>query len=116
MNQEDSTHGRARTQQRPWRGDAYWQYEMEGILLGFGAEDLPDLTFPNDDSGKKTLVASRVRLKYIVRRVRALKQEYVGPQLDERVHDILDQARLETNGLYWRELDHEFHTRGVLML
>ena len=106
----------ASTSNRPWRGDAYWQYEMERILLEFGAEKLPDLSCPSDDPGKKTLLASRVRLKYLVRRVRALKQEYVGPQLDERVHDILDQARLETKGLYWRELDHEFHTRGVFML
>lgn len=101
---------------RRWRRDLYWQQEMAGILLEFGATALPDLSFSDDDSGKKVLVASRVRLKYVVRRVRVLKKGYVGRQLDERVHGFLDQARLQTDGAYWRELDQEFHTRNVFML
>ena len=101
---------------RPWRGVAYWQYEMDGSLLEFGAEELPDLTFPDDDSGKKVLVASRVRIKYVVRRISVLKKEYVGRQLDEMVHDFLDQARLKTDSVYWREVDQEFNARKVFML
>ena len=98
------------------RGDAYWQYKMEGILRDFVAKELPDLTIPNDNSGQKVLVASRVRLKYVVRRVNALKKECVGSQLDEKVHDFLDQARVQSEAWYWRELDQVFHSRGVFML
>lgn len=101
---------------RPWRGDPYWQYEMTGLLLEFGAAALPDLSYPDDDSGRKVLVASRVRLKYVVRRIRTLKKEHEGWQLTDVVHDFLDQARLKTDGAYWREADREFHTRGVFML
>lgn len=101
---------------RPWRGDAYWQYEMEGILLDFGVEGFPDLGTPNDETSRRRLIATRVRRKYVVRRIRVLMKEYVGTQLDEKVHDFLDQARLRTDGAYWRELDQEFHTRRVFML
>ena len=43
-------------------------------------------------------------------------KEYVGAQLDEKVHDFLDQAHVQNEAWYWRELDQEFHTRRVFML
>lgn len=107
------THGSKSS--HPWRGDAYWQYELEGILLEFGAEGLPNLG-TDDDMSRKGLIATRVRRKYVVRRIRVRMKEYVGPQLDEKVHGFLEQARLRTDGAYWRELDQEFHTRRVFML
>jgi len=100
----------------PLRGDPYWQDQLEKLLSEFGASALPDLSSSYGDSGKKGLVASRVRLKYVVRRTTALRREYVGRQLDEMVHDFLDQARLKTDCAYWREVDQEFHKRGVFML
>ena len=104
------------TNRRPWRGDPYWQYEMTVILLEFGATALPDLSFATDASGKKERVATRIRRKYVVRRIRVLKKENVGRPLAARVHDFLDQARLQTEGAYWREIDQEFHKRKVFML
>jgi hypothetical protein len=101
---------------RPWRGDPYWQYEMTLILLDFGANALPELSSTEDASGNQLLVASRVRLKYVVRRIAALRKEYVGRLLAEKVHDFLDLARLQRSSAYWLETDQEFHTRGVFML
>lgn len=108
------THGsRSR---RPWRGDAYWQYELKGILFEFGAEGLPGLGTPDDYTSRKGLIATRVRRKYVVRRIRDLRETLEEPQLSLHVHDFLDQARLQTETAYWREIDQEFHKRKVFML
>ena len=101
---------------RPWRGDAYWQYEMRLLLLEHGAAAVPDLVSNDGESGKKLMIAARLRLKYVVRRVHGIRKIYVGRHLDERVHDLLDQARLQVESEYWQEVSHEYHVRGVFML
>ena len=89
---------------------------MERLLLEVGAAALPDLASPDDDSDESVLVATRLRRRYIIHRIRSLIAEDLGPQLNEKVHDFLDQARLKSDSAFWVELDQEFHTRGVFML
>ncbi len=113
---KESKNRATRQEKPPLRGDPYWQGQLEQLLSEFGAETLPALGSQNDASSRKGLIAPRVRRKYIVRRIRQLKKDYEEPQLSEQVNEFLGQARLQTQGEYWRELDQEFHTRGVFML
>ena len=116
LQQERKTSDCENTRERPLRGAAYWQDRLDQLLSEFGAVALPDLGTPDDRRSKKGLIATRVRRKYVVRRIRQLKKDKEEPQLSEQVNDFLGQARLQTKGAYWREVDQEFHTRGVFML
>lgn len=113
---KESKNRATQQEKAPLWGDPYWKGQLEQLLSEFGAETLPDLGSQNDESSKKGLIATRVRRKYIVRRIRQLKKDYEEPQLSGQVTEFLGQARLQTRGAYWRELDQVFHTRGVFML
>ena len=95
----------------------YWREQVHRILLAFGAAPLPDLRDPGGKASKKMGYAYRLRNRYVVQRMEALiNKDAVGRELDEMVHDFLDQARLQTEAKYWRELNHQYRVRGEFIL
>jgi len=108
--------GKEQGKKAPLRGAPYWQDQLDRLLREFDAAGLPDSGMVYEKTGRNDFVAMSLRRKYVVRRLRHLKKTLEEPQLSEQGQDFLDQARLHTSPAYWRDLDHEYHARGVFML